>query len=311
MRTSITLTNFSWPKGNDFAQELGEVLQFADRSGIDTVFVSDHLMQAEPGTQPTDPMLEAYTTLGFIAAHTERIRLGTMVTAATFRPPALLVKAVTTLDVLSHGRAWFGIGAGYHRDEADWFGLPLPPTAERFEWLEDTLRLATQMWKGDHSAFTGKNVRAQRPISQPAPLAAPHPPILVGGTGEKKTLRLVARYGDACNLHDIPDGGAAIRRKLSVLADHCRAEGRHFDDIEKTVSTRLTAGQPASAFVEHAKELAALGIDHLVVLTQGPWTAASLKILADTLKPIAEISPTKISNVGDLAEVDISEAPSA
>jgi len=311
MRTSITLTNFSWPKGNGFAQELAEVVQIADRSGIDTVFVSDHLMQAEPGTEPTEPMLEAYTTLGYIAAETERIRLGTMVTAATFRPPALLVKAVTTLDVLSHGRAWFGIGAGYHQEEADWFGLPLPPTAERFGWLEDTLRLAIQMWKDDHSAFTGKHVRAGRPISRPAPLAAPHPPILVGGTGEKKTLRLVARYADACNLPDIPDGGATIRRKLSVLADHCRSEGRRFDDIEKTVSTRLPPGQTASSFVEHAKDLAALGIDHLVVLTQGPWSAASLGILAETVKPIAEISPTKIANLADLAGADISEGASA
>jgi F420-dependent oxidoreductase-like protein len=289
MRTSINVTNFSWPRDRAIDEQLTAIAQLADERGIDTVFVSDHLLQVEPGTDPTEAMLEAYTTLGYLAAQTRRVRLGTMVTAVTARAPALLVKAVTTLDVLSGGRAWLGIGAGYHQQEADDMGLSLPPTGERFDWLEDTLQLARQMWAGDEAPFVGRRARAGRPIGRPAPRSSPHPPILIGGTGETRTLRLVARYGDACNLPDVPDGGTLIRHKLSVLAAHCEAEGRPFDQIEKTASTRLEPGESSDAFVERARGLAALGIDHLVVLTKGPWTPASLAVLCDATAQIAAI----------------------
>lgn len=282
MRLSLNITDFSWPSGpSGLATELGRVARQADEGGLDTLWVSDHLLQGAPGTTPEQEMLEAYTTLGYLAAATSRIRLGAMVTAVTFRPPALLVKAVTTLDVLSGGRARLGIGAGYHAAEAEMMGLPLPPTAERFERLEETLRLARQMWAGDDTAFEGVHHRLTRPINSPAAVTRPHPPILVGGTGERKTLRLVARYADACNVFDIPDGGVTIRRKLAVLAEHCAAAGRPVEAIEKTVSTRLAPEESSAAFADRCAALGELGIDHVVVLTAGPWTAEAVARVVD------------------------------
>ncbi len=235
---------------------------------MDSIFVSDHLVQGvEPGTDPGDPMLEAFTTLGYLAGQTERVGLGVLVAAVTMRPPALLVKAVTTLDVLSGGRAWFGVGAGYQQQEGDDFGVPLPPTVERFAWLTDTLELAHHMWAGGASPYQGRRVRAARPIGSPLPVSRPHPPILIGGVGETKTLRLVARYGDACNLFDVDDGGVEIRHKLSVLARHCVVEGRPFDQITKTVSTRLHAGETrgglrrSRAFVGRGGDRPPRGVD--------------------------------------------------
>jgi alkanesulfonate monooxygenase SsuD/methylene tetrahydromethanopterin reductase-like flavin-dependent oxidoreductase (luciferase family) len=287
VRTSIMISNFGWTGG--LAGELTRVARITDDSGIDSLFVADHLVQAEPGSEPTDPMLEALTTLGHLAALTSRVRLGTMVASATLRPGALLVKSVTTLDVLSGGRAWFGIGAGYQQAEADDLGVALPAVGERFAALEDVLRLAQRMWSGDDSALDGHLIHARRPIGSPAPSTTPHPPILIGGTGERRTLRLVARYADACNLPDVGDGGELIRHKLAVLADHCTAEQRPLEDIEKTVSTRLEPGEAAGLFVERAAALAALGLDHLVVLTRGPWTPDSLAVLVSAVPEIAEL----------------------
>src|SRR3954447_16088140 len=177
MRISVSITDFSWPGGAPgLAGDLAHVASAAEQAGLDVLWVSDHLLQAAPGSAEDAEMLEAYTTLGFLAARTERIALGTMVTAATFRPPALLVKAVTTLDVLSGGRAWLGIGPGYHEEEARALGLLLPPVRERFERLEETLRLAHQMWSGDASPFVGRHYRLERPVSSPPPLTRPHPP---------------------------------------------------------------------------------------------------------------------------------------
>jgi F420-dependent oxidoreductase-like protein len=292
MRTSIAVTEFSWPGADQIPGRLAETVEAADRGGIDTVWVSDHLLQAVPGTAPDDAMLEACTTLGFLAARTRRVRLGTLVAAVTMRPPALLVKAVTTLDVLSGGRAWLGIGAGYLEHEAAAFGFPLPPAPERFDWLEDTLRLAHHMWAGGTGRFEGRRLTAEEPVSSPPPATRPHPPILIGGTGESRTLPLVARYGDACNLFDIPDGGATIRRKLAVLADHCAAAGRPYGEIEKTASTRLQADDSADAFAERARALADLGIDHVVVLTQGPWTPERIAVLADAAATLAAVRVT-------------------
>jgi alkanesulfonate monooxygenase SsuD/methylene tetrahydromethanopterin reductase-like flavin-dependent oxidoreductase (luciferase family) len=287
MRTSIMLSNFSWTGAID--EQLAVVARAADDSGIDSLFVADHLVQGEPGTEATDPMLEAMTTLGHLAALTGRVRLGTMVASVTLRPPALLVKAVTTLDVLSGGRAWFGVGAGYQQSEAENMGVELPPTAERFDWLQDTLQLAHCMWSGDEAPFVGRRITAQQPAASPAPRSAPHPPILIGGWGERRTLPLVARYADACNVPDIGDGGAMVRHKLAVLAEHCAAAGRSFGAIEKTVSTRMEPGEPVDDFVARARALAALGLDHLVVLTRGPWTATTVAALASAVPAIAQI----------------------
>jgi F420-dependent oxidoreductase-like protein len=232
---------------------------------VDTVWVPDHLLQADPTAGPGDTeMLEAYTTLGFLAARTERVRLGTMVTGVTFRPPALLVKAVTTLDVLSGGRAWLGLGAGYHGDEAEAMGLSLPPTAERFERLEETLEIAMRMWAGDESPFTGRHYRLQRPAGSPPPVRRPHPPVLIGGAGERRTLRLVARYADACNLFG--SGPAEVANKLEVLRSHCEAEGRDYDRIQKTVLAVRPVLADVDGFLAAAREYAALGVTELQVM---------------------------------------------
>jgi F420-dependent oxidoreductase-like protein len=290
MRVSINVTNYSWPGGPArLGAELGAIARAAEEAGVDTVWVSDHLLQADPTAGPGETeMLEAYTTLGFLAARTERVRLGTMVTGVTFRPPALLVKAVTSLDVLSGGRAWLGIGAGYHGEEAEAMGLPLPPVAERFERLEETLQVAARMWAGDDAPFAGRHYRLQRPAGSPPPLRRPHPPVLIGGTGERRTLRLVARYADACNLFDIPDGGRTVRHKLEVLARHCQEAGRPYEAVEKTLSTRLEAGEPAGDFVTRCRAAAAMGIEHMVVITPGPWTTAALGTLADAIATLGK-----------------------
>ena len=285
MRISLSVTDFSWPDPTrELAARLAGVARDADEGGLDTVWVADHLLQADPNSRPEAEILEAYTTLGFLAAQTERVRLGTMVTGVTFRPPALLIKAVTTLDALSGGRAWLGIGAGYQQDEARAMGLDLPPLGERFERLEETLRLAVQMWAGDTSPFQGEHYRLEHPVSSPGPLTKPHPPILIGGMGERKTLRLVARYADACNLFDIPDGGRTIRHKLDVLAGHCNDLGRDYDTIDKTLSTRLEAGETANQFAGRCAYLAALGITHVVLITTGPWTTGELDIICSVAR---------------------------
>jgi F420-dependent oxidoreductase-like protein len=285
MRISLSVTDFSWPDPTrELAARLAGVARDADEGGLDTVWVADHLLQADPNSRPEAELLEAYTTLGFLAAQTERVRLGTMVTGVTFRPPALLIKAVTTLDALSGGRAWLGIGAGYQQDEARAMGLDLPPLGERFERLEETLRLAVQMWAGDTSPFQGEHYRLEHPVSSPGPLTKPHPPILIGGMGERKTLRLVARYADACNLFDIPDGGRTIRHKLDVLAGHCNDLGRDYDTIDKTLSTRLEAGETANQFAGRCAYLAALGITHVVLITTGPWTTGELDIICSAAR---------------------------
>ena len=208
-----------------------------------------------------------------------------MVTPVTFRPATLLIKAVTTLDVLSGGRMWFGVGTGYDECEAEEMGLPLPLLAERFERLEDTLRLAQQMWAGDDSPFEGRHVRATRPVN--APTVRRRPPILIGGSGEKRTLPLVARYADACNLPDIPDGGATLRRKLDVLARECDAIGRPLDEIEKTVATAIGADEPVDAFAERCAALAELGLDHVGVIHRGPWTEDTLARVAGGARLLA------------------------
>jgi F420-dependent oxidoreductase-like protein len=279
MKLSMSITNFSWRDG-PLARRLSDIARIADDGGLYGVWVADHLLQADPyGARPGETeMLEAYTTLGYLAARTERVKLGTLVTAVTFRPPALLVKAVTTLDVLSGGRALFGIGAGYEATEAAAMGLPLPPIGERFDRLEETLKIALQLWAGDETPIVGEHYRLDAPVHSPAPIS--RPPILIGGTGERRTLPLVARYADACNVFDIPDGGATARHKLAVLQDLCAEIGRPYDAIEKTISTRLEPGESAAAFAERCRAFTELGIDHVGVVTTGPWTDESVATLA-------------------------------
>lgn len=287
MKISLSVTNFTWPGGR-IATELTGIAQAADAGGLAAVWVADHLLQADPSAKPEDEMLEAYTTLGYLAARTERVQLGTMVTGNTFRIPALLVKAVTTLDVLSEGRAWLGIGAGYGDEEAAAMGIPMPPVAERFERLEETLRLARQMWAGDDSPFEGKHSTLGRPVGSPLPVR--RPPVLIGGTGEKKTLRLVAEYGDACNLFDIPDGGKTVRHKLEVLAGHCEDVGRPFDEIEKTLAMALEPGESAEAFAERVASKREWGIEHATVISRsGGWTQDQVATLTGAAGQVRDL----------------------
>src|SRR6266536_442824 len=225
MRVSIGVTNFSWPSGpGRLGTELGEAVRAADQAGVDTVWVVDHLLQADPTVAPDQrDMLEAFTTL----------------------------------DVLTGGRAWLGIGAGYHSQEAQAMGLPLPAVAERFQRLEETLQIALRMWAGDEAPFDGIHYRLRHPVGIPGPARRPHPPILIGGTGERRTLRLVAQYADACNLFDIPDGGQTVKHKLAVLARHCHDVGRPFEAIEKTLSTRLEEGESSDQFARRCAGAAA------------------------------------------------------
>src|SRR4051794_15166767 len=278
MDVSISIT--AYPSGGASAA-LTDLGQAADELGLHTVWATDHLIQADPAAATTDPMLEAYAVLAFLSATTHRVRLGAMVSPVTFRPPALLIKTVTTLDVLSGGRAWLGVGAGYQQAEARDMGLPLPPPRERFEHLDDTIRLAAQMWQGGTPPLYRPHARLEPPMSSPRPVPPPRPPILIGGMGERRTLRLVAQYADACNVFDIPDNGVTIRHKLAVLREHCAMIGRDDAHISKTVSTALVDGEPPARFAERCVRLKSYGIDHIVAITRGrPLTVADLEVLA-------------------------------
>jgi F420-dependent oxidoreductase-like protein len=282
VKVSIAITNYSWSGGAEQPSAgLLDVARRADTIGVDTLWIADHLLQMDPNARIDEPMLEAYTTLGFLAAATERVGLGAMVTWASIRPPALLLKAVSTLDALSGGRAWLGLGAGYRGDEAAMMGLPFPSTGERFARLEELLQLADHLWSGDESPFDGPYHRLERPLDRPAPRRRPR--VLIGGTGERRTLPLVARYADACNLFDVPDGGTTVRHKLEVLAAECAAIGRPRTAIEVTLSTRLAPGESAAGFVERCATLGAAGIDHVVLVGNGPWTAAPLAVVGEAL----------------------------
>jgi F420-dependent oxidoreductase-like protein len=293
VRVSITLSNYSWPEGpSRLPQRLAEVVQAADDAGVDTVWVPDHLLQVDPTAGPNDrDMLEAYTTLGFLAAKSERVRLGTMVSAVTYREPTLLITAVNTLAVLTAGRAWLGIGAGYHAEEAAAMGLSLPPAAERFDRLEEFLQIAQRLWDGDESSFEGTHYQLAAPRLYPQPDRRPG--ILIGGTGRRRTLRLVARYADACNVFDIPDGGVTIRENLAVLARHCRDTGRPYTSIEKTLSTRLAPGQTSGDFIRHCAGAAEWGIGHAVVLTPQPWSREGLAVIAAAVQALRDVEPAE------------------
>lgn len=260
MRLGLHISDFTWDGGpSDLRRQLGEVAVRAEQAGYDRVSVMDHVWQIAHLGPPEHEMLEAYTTLGFLAAKTERVKLLTVVTAVVYRDPGLLAKTVTTLDVLSGGRAMLGIGAAWNEEESRGLGLFFPSTAERFERLEQALQICKQMWSEDESPYAGKHYRLERTLNSPQPLSRPHPPILIGGAGERKTLRLVAQYADACNIFDTPE----LAHKLQVLRDHCARLGRDYDEIEKTAQLRFDLGprgEHVERTIEHLHELADLGI---------------------------------------------------
>ncbi|QIM20872.1 LLM class F420-dependent oxidoreductase [Phycicoccus sp. HDW14] len=268
----------------------------ADQAGLSSLWVMDHFFQIAVVGPPELDMLEGYTTLAHAAAVTERIELGTLVTGVTYRHPGLLLKTVTTLDVLSGGRAWLGIGAGWYEEEHRGLGVPFPSTRERFELLEDTLQLAHRMFADDERAFEGRQVSLERPMNHPQPVR--RPPIMVGGGGERKTLRLVAQYADACNLFDTGLGPEGIPRKLDVLRGHCEDVARPYDEISKTCLAALTmdtgaplpegvVGHSVEQAVERLGRLAEAGIDHVICSTANTTDPVAYERLAEVVRQVS------------------------
>jgi F420-dependent oxidoreductase-like protein len=270
MKFGLQIAQFNWSGSpENTGAKLVEIAQAADNVGFASVWVMDHFFQMDMpqmGLKPEEPMFDGYTVLAYMAAVTTHVRLGTLVTGVNYRHPGHLIKIVTGLDVLSGGRANLGIGAGWYEREALGLGFPYPPLAERFERLEETLRLARQMWSDDATPFAGQHYQLAEPMNHPQPLSKPHPPILIGGAGEKKTLRLVAQYADACNLFAFM-GMDELARKLDVLKRHCEDVGRDYETIERTVlsSINLGGGEAAlSEFMEQCQAWADIGIQHVI-----------------------------------------------
>ncbi|WCN79140.1 LLM class F420-dependent oxidoreductase [Micromonospora sp. LH3U1] len=266
MKLGLHYWNYSTPADPAaIAPTLAEAATTAEQAGVASFTVMDHFFQMEAMAPAEEPMLEAYTTLGYVAAKTQRMTLGVLVTGVMYRYPGLLAKTVTTLDVLSGGRARLGIGASWYEREQRGLGVPVVPVAERFERLEETLRICLQMWGDDNGPFDGRHYQLTETINSPQPLSRPRPPIMIGGSGEKKTLLLVARYADACNLFGTSAGAEEVARKLDVLRGHCDAEGRDYDTIEKTVVASRSPLDDVDAFLAEVSDYAALGVTEVQV----------------------------------------------
>ncbi|MGH9212522.1 MAG: LLM class F420-dependent oxidoreductase [Acidimicrobiales bacterium] len=303
MQLGITISNFSWDgPASQIGPTVTHFARAADEAGFDSLWTMDHFFQIRvTGEPPEAPMLETYATLGFVAGQTERIRLGTLVTAVPYRHPGVLLKIVTSLDVLTGGRMVLGVGAGSpwthlaRQGEAGGLGIPFPSLAERFERLEELLQIAHQMWRGDESPFEGVHYQLARPLNSPNSLQRPHPPILIGGSGEQRTLRLVAQYADACNLFDIPGSGFQddLAHKLKVLQSHCDDVGRDYAEIEKTTSTSFDLGDDHHAglrrLLDHLHELAAVGVDHAILSPARPWDDETFTAVTSILPQVHDI----------------------
>jgi F420-dependent oxidoreductase-like protein len=281
MKIGLHIADFTWPGGPPhLAADLARVVTAAEQAGFARVSVMDHLWQIGGLGPPEHEMLEAYTTLGYLAAHTSRVELLSWVTAVVYREPGMLAKLVSTLDVLSGGRAWLGIGAAWNEAEARGLGLTFPPTAERFERLEEALQICLQMWSDNNGPYHGKHYRLDATLNSPQPLTKPHPPILIGGGGERKTLRLVAKYAQACNLFYSPE----LEHKLDVLRGHCETVGREYDEIEKTVMLGLdpgSQGEGIDPLLDRLRRLADLGISEVHGIVPEVWRIRPLELLGE------------------------------
>jgi F420-dependent oxidoreductase-like protein len=283
MRVGIHVVRFDWPgEPASIGATLAEIASVSEEAGIAALSVMDHWLQVDFISPANDPMLECYTTLAHLAAHTRTIQLRALVTGVTYRHPGLLAKIVTTLDVLSGGRAQLGLGAAWYEREHVALGVDYPPLAERFERLEETLQICLQMWSDDDGAYTGKHYQLAETICSPAPVTQPRPPILIGGNGEKKTLRLVARYGDACNLMVATPADAAP--KFDALRAHCEREGRDYGSIAKTITYVADPFADVDAFVATCDEFADLGVDEVVIMT-GQDALGDVRRVADEILP--------------------------
>ena len=294
MKVGLQIPYFTWSGGaTEMGGKLADIARTAEDAGFDSAWVMDHYFQI-PMVGPAEAdMLEAYTALGYLAGQTKRLSLGTMVTGVTYRHPGVLIKQVTTLDVLSGGRAWLGIGAAWFDREHEGLGVPFPPLKERFERLEEALQIAHQMWNPDNNgAFGGKHYQLKETLNVPAALSKPHPRILIGGTGEKKTLRFVAKYADACNIIGM-QGEDFIRQKLDVLRGHCEREGRNYDDIEKTVLFVMNPGangENGGQLVDQFGKLAEAGAQTVIGAVMG----------VENLKPLEAMGKDVIPQVASL-----------
>jgi F420-dependent oxidoreductase-like protein len=285
MKLGLHVPVFAWEGGSDaLADHLTNVAEAAEAAGFDQITVMDHLFAL--GDDYTKPMLEGYTALGYIAARTSRMRLGTQVTGVTYRHPGVLIKQATTLNVLSKGRGFLGIGAAWFEREHHAFGVPFPPLKERFERLEETLQIAHQAWRGDTSRFVGKYYTLDEPLLSPAAVSRPRPRILIGGSGEHKTLRMVAQYADACHINaaDL----AEARRKLDVLEQHCHRLGRDSAEIERTAGVRMTINADGSNVQEVIDRFGAVGeagFDMATTALPDVYTLEAIHLFGERVTP--------------------------
>ena len=289
MYIGLQIPSFKIPGGTAAIRpKLKEVVTTAEGAGFHSLWVMDHYYQIKGlfGEAYTDPMLEAYTTLGYVAGLTEKARLGVLVTGVIYRHPAVLMKMVNTLDILSGGRAYLGIGAAWYEDEAKGYGIPYPSTSERFEQLEDSLKLAKALWNSDEIAFTGRHFSAPAITNNPRPLSSPHPRIMVGGTGPNKTLRMVAEYADACNIGDWV-GTENMQKALDTLKGHCEALGRDYDTIEKTslCTVNLSGNDTVESTVVRIQKLSEMGFTHAIFNMPDVYKITPLKTFAKEIIP--------------------------
>jgi F420-dependent oxidoreductase-like protein len=288
MKLGLQLNSFDWTGGpTRFAATLVEIARAVEEAGFDRMGVADHLWQHPIMGGPVANEPECYTILSFVAANTERVNLTAMVSGVHFRHPAVLVKAVTTLDVLSGGRAALGIGSGHYEEEARGLGIPFPPQRERFEMLEEAVQIALRMWSGesgDERPFEGKHYHLGRPLNLPQSLTRPHPPIMIAGDGEQKTLRLVARYANACSIRPRPE----IPKKLDVLRRHCETEGRDYDEIEKTCAFAFDVGEggeKAGELIEQLRWLSGMGVETVIGVVPNVDRITPLEIIGREVVP--------------------------
>lgn len=299
MKIGLQIPNFTWPGGpKEIHGKLAEIAHTADEAGFSSLWVMDHFFQIGRPNNPgglgpaEDEMLEGYSTLSYLAGFTQNVTLGTLVTGVVYRHPGILIKTVTTLDVLSGGRAWLGIGAAWNEREALGLGVPFPPVKERFERLEETLQIAKQMWSDTVAPYHGKHYQLTETLCHPQPLSKPHPPIMIGGTGEKKTLRLVAQYADACNLF-FGMGMETLQHKLDVLKQHCEDVGRDYAEIEKTTlgGAYLAEGKMSvSDVIEQCRTLANIGVQQAIFNMPNVHEITPLEIFRREIIPaVAEL----------------------
>jgi len=284
MQVGIHFMNFTLPGGTpSLRAAVGDTAVAADEAGVSWFTAMDHYFQMEHFATAHDPMLEGYSVLNFVAAKTERLRLGLLVTGVTYRHPGLLAKIVTTLDVLSGGRAFLGIGAAWYEREHLALGVPYPPVAERFERLEEALQICEQMWSDNEGPYNGKHYQLAETINEPPAIQSPRPPILIGGGGEKKTLRLVAQYADACNLFG--SSPEQVGHKLEVLRGHCDRLGRDYDAITKTISARVDPFGDVSPFLSEMESYAKLGVSLVEIAPMPPDPARFVTELGEKVLP--------------------------